>query len=225
MPKYTFEQYRTVFNGVVAEYADKPFYQTLIDRFGIPSWPQKATECALIGIRHDGKDKDHREDIADDTIVLCRLKADNQQEVFETAGTTESGLFTGKHNANGDFKMYPGFYFFEHGLHHQTNRCLVQAGLVRGERAHEHRDYDGKEWTDTGTTIHIHAGIMNKERVANWSAGCQVIAEGWAGKPWLILYGACKESGQKLFPYVLVDEVDVTRLIGAGTQQAPLISQ
>lgn len=214
MPKYSFEQYRNIFDGVVEQCKDMPFYNALIGKFGVPSWPQKGLECAAIGIRHDGKDKDHREDIADDTISLCRLKADNQPEVFEAIGTTESGLFTKAVNANGDFKLYPGFYFFKRGLHHDTIPCLVQAGLVRGERAKKHQDYDGKEWTDTGTTIHIHAGIMNPQVVSNWSAGCQVIALGWQGKPWLNFFGACKASAQTLFPYVLVNEGDANRLAG-----------
>lgn len=219
MSTYSFEQYRTIFEGIVAQYKDRPFYKKLTDEFGGANWPRNPLECALIGIRHDGKDVDHREDIADDLIVLCRLTGGDQSEVFEAAGTTESGLFTQTINANGDFKMYPGFYFFKHGLHHNKNDCLVQAGLVRGERAHKHKDYDGKEWTDTNGTIHIHAGIMNVNKVANWSAGCQVIAKGWTGNPWRNIYGACQASKQKLFPYVLVDEADVNKLVGAPQPQ------
>ena len=214
MPTYSFDQYRTVFEGLVDQYKTRPFYATLVTQFGLPRWPQKAGECALIGIRHDGKDVDHREDIADDTIVLCRFKANEPHDVFEAAGTTESGLFTQTINANGDFKLYPGFYFFKHGFHKGTNKCLVQTGLVRGERARKHKDYDGKEWTDTNGTIHIHAGIMNVQRVGNWSAGCQVIAKGWTGNPWKNIYGACKDSTQSIFPYVLGDEADVIRLAG-----------
>ena len=55
MSKYSFEQYQTVFNGVVQENKDKPFYRALIDRFGIPRWPQEALECALLGVRRAGK--------------------------------------------------------------------------------------------------------------------------------------------------------------------------
>jgi hypothetical protein len=213
MSKFSFEQYRKVFDDLVEQHQDEPFYRALIDKFGVPTWPQNPLECALLGIRHDGKDVDHREDIADDTIVLCGVKADGQPVIFEAAGTTESGLFTETINPNGDFKMYPGFYFFKRGLHKGTKPCLVQAGLVRGERAKKKSGYDGKEWTDTAGTIHIHAGIMNPKRVGNWSAGCQVIAHGWTGKPWLDIFGACKRSPQSSFPYVLVDEADVIRIL------------
>ena len=57
---------------------------------------------------------------------------------------------------------------------------------ILGERAKKgvaFDETDDKTWTDSGDTIHIHAGIGHVDKVGEWSAGCQVIAGTWTGAP------------------------------------------
>ena len=64
-----------------------------------------------------------------------------------------------------------------------------------GERAKKGVDYDETDemtWELTDGSLHIHAGIGNVQKVGMWSAGCQVIAGGWEGKPWGEFFKYCK---------------------------------
>src|SRR5205085_6966820 len=133
--RYTFEQYRRLFESAVSKYEAVPFFAGLIQTHHPPSFPAAAREVAVFGIRHDGQQVHNRGDIADDTISLVRLDSDGLPQVYEYVGTTEPGAFDKLENAQGDFKMLPGFYFFKHGLHHQVDPCLIQDGPVWGERA------------------------------------------------------------------------------------------
>ena len=214
--KYTFDQYRRMFEGIVTRHRGQPFFSKLIEGHGQPAFPNAGRQVAVFGIRHEGKAVGFRENIADDTIGLVRLDSDGLPQVYEYKGTTESGLFKKIINPEGDFKMLPGFYFFKHGLHHGTYPCLVQDGPVLGERAKKGRDYDetdDKTWEITDGTLHIHAGILNIENVGNWSAGCQVIAGGWEGEPWKEFYKYCKLATNSPIPYLLVNEADIPTLI------------
>ena len=217
MSKYTFEQYRQIFDGVIRKYEGQDFFVKLIETLGKPAFPSAPRDVAAIGIRREGKEKEFRENTADDTISLVRIDSDGLQQVYEYAGTTESGLFKEVINPEGDFKMSPGFYFFKHGIHHGKNPCLVQAGAVLGERAKKGNAYDetdSKTWQITDGTLHIHAGIMNKENVGNWSAGCQVIAGGFSGKEWTEFYKNCQMATNLPIPYLLVNETDIPELLG-----------
>ena len=218
MPKYTFEQYRQIFDGVIKKYEGQDFFAKLIAGLGRPAFPSAERNVASIGIRREGKETQFRENTADDTISLVRIDSDGLPQVYEYAGTTESGLFAKVINAEGDFKMSPGFYFFKHGLHKGTNPCLVQAGAVIGERAKKGQAYnetDDKTWQITDGSLHIHAGIMNKENVGEWSAGCQVVAGGWAGAEWTEFYKNCKMATNLPIPYILVNETDIPAILGA----------
>src|SRR5689334_13822485 len=158
MNKYTFEEYRSLFNATVEKNKDAPFYAALSADFGAPQFPSAASSIAVVGIRHTGEHiVDDRENTADDIITLCKLGA-GVGEVYEFVGTTESGLFTKVENAQGDFKLFPGFYFFKKGLHHSQNPCLVQAAPVRGQRAPKHQEFHG-DYTISDGSLHIHAGI------------------------------------------------------------------
>jgi hypothetical protein len=217
MSKYTFEQYRQIFDGVIRKYEGQDFFVKLIETVGKPAFPSAPRDVAAIGIRREGKEKEFRENTADDTISLVRIDSDGLQQVYEYAGTTESGLFKEVINPEGDFKMSPGFYFFKHGIHHGKNPCLVQAGAVLGERAKKGKAYDetdSKTWQITDGSLHIHAGIMNKENVGNWSAGCQVIAGGFSGKEWTEFYKNCQMATNLPIPYLLVNETDIPELLG-----------
>jgi hypothetical protein len=214
--RFTFDQYKRVFSGIVARHRDNAFFGRLIGLHGIPNFPNAKREVAVFGIRHEGKTTDFRENTADDIIALVRLDSDGLEQVHEYDGTTESGLFKEVMNPEGDFKMLPGFYYFKHGLHHGKNPCLVQAGPVLGERAKKHKDFDetdDKTWEITDGSLHIHAGILNKNNVGNWSAGCQVIAGGWTGKPWAEFYKYCKMAPNLPIPYLLVNESDIPGLL------------
>jgi len=219
MSKFTFEQYSQIFNGAIAKYEGQDFFAKVIQTFGKPAFPSSARDVACIGVRHDGKEVQFRENTADDTISLVRIDSDGLPQVYEYAGTTESGLFKEVVNPEGDFKMSPGFYFFKHGIHHGKNPCLVQASDVLGERAKKGKDYDDtddKTWQITDGSLHIHAGIMNPENVGNWSAGCQVIAGGWDGKAWTEFYKYCKMATNLPLPYVLVNDTDLPEFLGAA---------
>jgi hypothetical protein len=210
--KYTFDQYKRIFESTVAKHESVPFFAEQINKRGKPAFPSAACQVALFGIRHEGKATGFRENTADDTISMARLDTDGLPQVYEYVGTTESGLFKSVINPAGDFKMLPGFYFFQHGLHKGKFRCLVQTGPILGERAKKGQDFnetDDKTWQITDGSLHIHAGIMNVENVGMWSAGCQVIAGGWEGKAWVEFYKYCKLATNSPIPYVLVNEADI----------------
>lgn len=214
--KYTFDQYRKIFEGSVSRYESQPFFAKIVEDHGRPTFPADRRQVAVFGIRHEGKTVQGRENTADDTISLVRFDSDNLPQAYEYVGTTESGLFKQVVNPEGDFKMLPGFYFYKHGVHKGTNPCLVPVVPVLGERAKKGQDFnetDDKTWQSTDGTIHIHAGIMNVENVGNWSAGCQVIAGGWDGAQWNEFYKYCKLATNLPIPYVLVNETDIAGLI------------
>ena len=216
--KFTFDEYRKIFEGTVAKYENEPFFAKIVKDIGRPAFPAARREVALVGIRHAGKIINHRGDTADDIIGIVRLDSDNLPMVREYQGTTEPGNFAEVINPDGDFEMCPGFYYFGFGLHHGKNPCLVQACAVRGERAHKHEDFnwtDNTTWTITDGSLHIHAGIRDVNHVGNWSAGCQVVAQGWEGAPWKEFYRYCELAENKPIPYVLVNETDIGGFLGS----------
>jgi hypothetical protein len=209
---HSFQDYRRVFDGAIARYETQPFFAKLIQQRGRPAFPSAPRQVALFGIRREGPVTKFRENTADDTLSLVRLDESGVPQVFEYIGATESGLFDKVINPEGDFKMLPGFYFFGHGLHHGKDKCLVQACPILGERALKGQDYDEtdeKTWQIVDGSLHIHAGINNPQNVGMWSAGCQVIAGGWAGKAWSEYYKACEGATNLPIPFVLVNETDV----------------
>jgi len=210
--RYSFQQYRKIFDGIVARYETDAFSAGLIARCGRPTFPSAPRQVAAFGVRREGPTVQFRENTADDTISLVRLDEGGAPQAFEYPGTTESGLFSQIVNAAGDFKMLPGFYFFRLGTHHGVNPCLVQAAPVQGERAKKGQDFTDKVWQISDGSLHIHAGIMNPQNVGSWSAGCQVIAGGWTGKAWTEFYKMCVRAALPI-PYVLVNEADVPGLL------------
>ena len=81
-----------------------------------------------------------------------------------------------------------------------------------GERAKKGQDYDDTDdetWQIIDGSLHIHAGIRNPQNVGSWSAGCQVIAGGWAGNAWTEFYKNCARATNLPLPYILVDESDI----------------
>lgn len=213
--KYTFEQYRSIFEEAIKKYEGDDFFARLLKTHQRPVFPASPGNCAIIGIRHEGKETKFRENTADDTIALVRVNGDGDRQVFEYTGTTESGLFNQVINPEGDFKMAPGFSYFKLGIHHGKDPCLVQACDVVGERAKKGKGFDetdSKRW-EVKESIHIHAGIGNVNNVAGWSAGCTVIAGGWEGKAWNEFFKYCKLATNMPIPYVLVNECDIPELL------------
>jgi hypothetical protein len=213
---HTFEEYRRIFNGAIAKYEGQDFFSKLIQQHARPAFPSAPRNVAIFGIRHEGKETQNRDDVADDTISLVRLDSDGLPQVHEYVGTTEPGLFANVINPEGDFRLNPGFYVFKPGLHHGKNPCLIPACDVLGERAKKGAAFDEtdqKTWVSTDTTIHIHAGIGHVEHVGEWSAGCQVIAGGWAGAAWGEFFKYAKMATNFPVPYVLVMESDVPQLL------------
>lgn len=218
MPKFTFEQYRTIFEEAIKKYEGDEFFASLITSRGRPVFPALARNCAVIGMRHEGKETKFRENTADDTIALVRIDSDGNTEVWEYIGTTESGLFDKVYNAEGDFKMSPGFSYFKLGLHKGKYPCLVQACDVIGERAKKGQAFnetDDKRW-QVKESIHIHAGIKNINNVGEWSAGCTVIAGGWDGNAWKQFYKYIKIATNMPIPYVLVNDADIPEFLNAS---------
>ena len=216
--KYTFEQYRSIFEEAIRKYEGDEFFARILKTHQRPLFPAAPRNCAIIGIRHEGRETKFRENTADDTIALLRVDGDGGRQVFEYTGTTESGLFNQVINPEGDFKMAPGFSYFKLGIHHGKDPCLVQACDVVGERAKKGKGFDetdSKRW-EVKESIHIHAGIGNVSNVAGWSAGCTVIAGGWAGKAWNEFFGHCKKASNMPIPYVLVNESDIPELLKAA---------
>lgn len=222
MPKFSFDQYKSIFNEAIRKYEGNAFFVNLKQQRGLPDFPSDPDTVAIIGIRHEGKKARFREDTADDTIALVRIDSRGNKLVSEYVGTTEPGLFSGG-NAMGVFKLSPGFYYFKLGKHHGKNPCLVQDCAVLGERAKEGKDWDETDettWQITDGSLHIHAGIKNLNHVGNWSAGCTVIAGGWEGKAWADFFGACRKATNFPIPYVLVREADIPELLEAAQSSA-----
>jgi hypothetical protein len=214
--QHTFDEYRRIFDGAIAKYEGQGFFSKLIQEHGRPAFPSAPRGVAIIGIRHEGKETNNRDNIADDVIALVRLDSDGLPMVKEYEGTTEPGLFKQVINEEGDFRLNPGFYFFKPGTHHGVNPCLIPVCDVLGERAKKGAAFDEtdqKTWVSTDTTIHIHAGIGNVQNVAGWSAGCQVIAHGWGGPQWTEFFKYAKMATNFPAPYVLVMESDVPQLL------------
>jgi hypothetical protein len=144
------------------------------------------------------------------------LDSDGLPQVHEYQGTTEPGLFDKVINPEGDFRLDRGFYFFKLGMHHGVNPCLIPACDVLGERAKKGAAFDEtdqKTFVSTDTTIHIHAGITDLNKVGPWSAGCQVIAHSWAGAQWIEFFKYAKMATNFPVPYVLVEDTDVPELL------------
>jgi hypothetical protein len=222
MPKFSFEQYKSIFDEAIRKYEGNAFFVNLKQQRGLPDFPSDPDTVAIIGVRHDGKKTRFREDTADDTIALVRIDSRGNKLVSEYVGTTEPGLFSGG-NAMGVFKLSPGFYYFKLGRHHGKNPCLVQDCAVLGERAKEGKDWDEADettWQITDGSLHIHAGIKNLNHVGNWSAGCTVIAGGWEGKAWAEFFTACRKATNFPIPYVLVREADIPELLEAAQSGA-----
>lgn len=106
--------------------------------------------------------------------------------------------------------LQPAQYLYRRG-DHKGHEAMNQAGRVVVIR-----DSDDDNIIDpeeafrpdySATQINIHAGGSAKLPVGTWSSGCQVIADGWNGKPWRtwhdIVYRVA--AAQKLFRYTLVD--------------------
>jgi hypothetical protein len=214
MLHFTFDQYRKIFDGALAKYEGIPFFADIVKTTRQPAFPKEPREVVIFGIRHEGKEVHNREDTADDTISLVRIATTGEQQVHEYDGTTEPGDFTEVLNPLGDFKMSPGLYFFKQGLHHSKNPCLVQACGVTGMRGGKGKPFDTPGGITDGT-LHLHAGILRREHVGNWSAGCQVIAGGWQGEPWTKFFELCKIATNFPIPYLLVDEADITKFLSA----------
>lgn len=89
---------------------------------------------------------------------------------------------------------------------HRKRPALVQAGpvVVRRDRDRDDLAEPGEPLDRGWFGINIHAG-GTAPTVDAWSAGCQVIAGGWTGKPWTRFYRLLKASGQGEFEYFLVD--------------------
>lgn|GEM_PF-1591599 len=226
MSKYTFENYKSIFEGAIRKYEGNAFFVSLIQKLHRPVFPSAPGNVAIIAIRHEGKEVGFRENEADDIIALVHVDKAGQRRVYEYKGTTESGFFKKVINPEGDFKMSPGFYFFKRGLHHGKYPCLVQACDVLGERAKKGMAYnetDDKTWQITDGTLHIHAGILNPANVGEWSAGCTVIAGGWQGAAWKQFFEFCKNATNTPIPYVLVNEADVEQFIADGNGSQPAV--
>ncbi|HEV7892538.1 MAG TPA: hypothetical protein VGP08_18135 [Pyrinomonadaceae bacterium] len=218
MPRFSFDDYKNMFEGAIKKYRGDKFFANLIQQRGQPEFPSEEGNVAIIGIRHEGKRKDFRDDTANDTIALVYLDEHGNKKVSEYVGTTEPGLTAGQ-NKLGLFKLSPGFYYFKLGKHHQKNPCLVQDCAVLGERAKPGKDWDETDevtWQITDGSLHIHAGIRNLNHVGNWSEGCTVIAGDWPGKPWNEFFGIARKATNFPIPYVLVKEADAADLIALG---------
>lgn len=148
-------------------------------------------------------------------VQLIRNTPNDYNDAIGVFGT-ELRLFTGSvdpgstwtlrpSNPNGCAHLLNGHWRYQLGPH-RGKPALVQAGPVKVWRDRD-RDHarDPHEMVDTGWFgINIHAGGVSPD-VDAYSAGCQVIHGGWAGKPWKTFYGLCKASGQRTFDYYLVD--------------------
>src|ERR1043165_2107599 len=131
--KYTFEQYRSIFEEAIRKYEGNKFFANLKQQRGLPDFPSDPDTVAIVGIRHEGKKTRFREDAADDTIALVRIDGRGNKLVSEYVGTTEPGLFSGG-NAMGVFKLSPGFYSFKLGKPHGATPRSGRDCPALGER-------------------------------------------------------------------------------------------
>ncbi|HTE19112.1 MAG TPA: hypothetical protein VK689_12115 [Armatimonadota bacterium] len=119
-------------------------------------------------------------------------------------------------NPNGCAHLLNGAWRYRRGLH-RGKPALVQAAPVKVWRDKD-KDYarDPHEMVDTGWFgINGHAGGSAPTVDAN-SAGCQVTAGGWTGKPWTTYRDLVYAAPQELFWYFLVDGSDLAKFAEKG---------
>lgn len=130
--------------------------------------------------------------------------------------TTDPGLFYLEKpmNVNGTAIMVPGQYSkcYEVGLHkgYTALRQVKPMKYYRDTDRDKSFDLTGKIYEEIGFTDIHHASETGKSSVvANWSAGCNVIAD---IKDWKEFIGICQESVKVFgnsFTYTLINESDI----------------
>jgi len=153
----------------------------------------------IIGVRS----KADKPNEFDDKIYLITKKS-----TFEFTGTTNPGTnwLQNFMNPSGTAVLKPGMYWYKLGTH-KGYEALVQAGPVtvyRDKNKDLKSDTTGTE--DTGYfAINIHRANPTaiSKLVGLWSAGCTVLNN---PKDFELLINECKSSGEKEFPYYLINE-------------------
>lgn len=193
---------------------DHELLRRAIDRLALPQ--AEPGRLHLLGIR--GALPAHENQLA-----LCENRPDRFNDTLGTWGTRFM-LLPGSVDPGETFTRNPmhphgcahlldGCWRYRLG-YHRRRKALVQAAPVRiwRDTNRDHMQGVGDRVSEGWFGLNIHAagpGIA----VADWSAGCQVVAGGWEGEAWRHFYSACRLSGQKSFKYYLFDSRD---LVAAG---------
>jgi len=149
-----------------------------------------------------------------DVFFAFGQKADGSPFAAYLQGSARPGAYWVNHasytQARGCPTLQPGQYAYRRG-DHKGHEAMNQAGrvvLVRDADDDNVIDPEEAFRPDySGWAINIHSGGNAALPVDIWSSGCQVIADGWGGKPWRTFHNLVYRvaAGQKLFRYTLVD--------------------
>ncbi len=149
----------------------------------------------------------NRPNAYNDTIVLFGQRVNGQDYCECFRGTVDPGRTwtLNPTNHKGCAHLVNGQYRYQFGIH-KGHQALTQAAKVKVWRD-QNKNYikDGKDGVETGWFgINIHAG-GKAPQVNSWSAGCQVLHGGWAGKQWTTFMRELKAGPKDQFWYSLVD--------------------
>jgi len=159
----------------------------------------------LVGIRGwvGGTAVENRFDLYNDTIITV----ESSGRMTPWKASVDPGKLR-ESNPRGIAHLLPGLYSYRLGLHRKRETALVQAGPVTVERYFDEGVLNGKITRESGWFgINIHRGGSGN-RVANWSAGCQVIH----GRDWpsfIAIVLAAASAGQRRFLYLLLNGTDL----------------
>ncbi|MFA5723055.1 MAG: hypothetical protein WC979_02270 [Candidatus Pacearchaeota archaeon] len=165
----------------------------------------------LFGIRSSDMTPDKFNDAV---CIMWRYKGVWTTKIYDA--TTDPGLYYLKDpmNVHGTAIMVPGQYpgCYEVGLHkgYPALRQKLPMKYYRDVDRDAQFDLTGKIYEEVGfTDIHHASNTAKSTVVANWSAGCQVIADINDWNEFLSICESAKNAYSNSFTYTLLNESDI----------------
>lgn len=165
----------------------------------------------IIGIRSN----DMTPNIFNDLIIVC-WKYRGVWHIKKYDATTDPGLYYLQNpmNVKGTAIMVPGQYrgAYEIGLHKGYTALRQKKPMKYWRDANRNAKFDmsGKIYEEIGyTDIHRANEMAKSIYVNNWSAGCQVIADGREWKEFITICQSARKNYGNSFTYTLIIENDL----------------